>query len=332
MPRFPGGVATGIGSLPGTDVAEAVRTVFGELPDFAYLPELPERGPGADMVGRTCAMLVDLPVTLYAGRWQTSARHGIDVSRATDFLERDLDTLTDLVSEHDGAVKIAACGPWTLAASLQRARGGPMLADPGATRELTQSLAEGLARYAAQVAARMPHASVFLQLDEPSLPAVLAGGIATPSGFSRYAPVEVPDAIETLTTMVNRAGVPVVAHCCAGNVPVRLLQDAGVAAISLDLSLLDLNSARSLDPIGEAVEAGVGLIAGALDATAWHEPPSPKSVADSVQVLWNRLGFSAAVLREQVCISPSCGTAEGNLEQARVLAATCVEAMRRFTI
>ena len=64
---WPAGAATGIGSLPGTDIAEAQRVVLGELPDLPHLPELPDRGPGADMIGRSAALLVDLPVELYAG-------------------------------------------------------------------------------------------------------------------------------------------------------------------------------------------------------------------------------------------------------------------------
>jgi hypothetical protein len=53
-------VATGIGSLPGTDLAEALRIVLGELPDLPHLPELPARGVGADLTGRAVAQLVDL--------------------------------------------------------------------------------------------------------------------------------------------------------------------------------------------------------------------------------------------------------------------------------
>ena len=34
-------LATGVGSMPGEDFAEAVRVVLGELPDLPHLPELP---------------------------------------------------------------------------------------------------------------------------------------------------------------------------------------------------------------------------------------------------------------------------------------------------
>ena len=50
---WPPGGATGVGSMPGTDPAEAMRIVLGELPDLPHLAELPARGPGADPVSYT---------------------------------------------------------------------------------------------------------------------------------------------------------------------------------------------------------------------------------------------------------------------------------------
>jgi hypothetical protein len=74
MPDFPwpAGAATGIGSLPGTDVVEAQRIVFGELPELPHLPELPARGPGADLIGRSAGFLVEsagAALRRGAGRW-----------------------------------------------------------------------------------------------------------------------------------------------------------------------------------------------------------------------------------------------------------------------
>ena len=64
---WPAASATGIGSMPGTDHAEAMRIILGELPDLPHLAELPSRGAGADLTGRTAALLVDLPVETTAG-------------------------------------------------------------------------------------------------------------------------------------------------------------------------------------------------------------------------------------------------------------------------
>ena len=46
--------------MPGTDPAEAMRVIAGELAGFPHLAELPDRGPGADLIGRTAALLVDI--------------------------------------------------------------------------------------------------------------------------------------------------------------------------------------------------------------------------------------------------------------------------------
>ena len=176
MPDFPWpvGSATGLGSLPGTDIAEAQRLVFGELPDLPHLAELPERGPGADMTGRSAGLLVDLAVQIYAGRWQVAPRPGKDMRRTADLLERDLDQVSELGDRFAGTFKVQSAGPWTLAANLDLPIGGRMLRDPGAIRDLTESLADGLRRHVADVQRRLPRATVLLQLDEPSLPTVIA--------------------------------------------------------------------------------------------------------------------------------------------------------------
>ena len=53
--------ATGVGSMPGTDPLETMRLVLGELPDLPFLAELPGRGPGADLTGRTAACWPSCP-------------------------------------------------------------------------------------------------------------------------------------------------------------------------------------------------------------------------------------------------------------------------------
>ena len=49
---WPAGAATGSARCPAPTSPRRSRTVLGELPDLPYLPELPARGPGADMIGR----------------------------------------------------------------------------------------------------------------------------------------------------------------------------------------------------------------------------------------------------------------------------------------
>jgi Cobalamin-independent synthase, Catalytic domain len=180
------GTATGIGSLPGTDPLAAARTVITELPDFPHLAELPARGPGADMIGRTAGLLVDIAVETTPRGWRLSSdRPGKDLRRARSMLSQDLDALEEVLDGYNGLLKVQVVGPWTLAATMEQTHSlKPALADPGAVADLTASLAEGLAAHAAEVAKRVPGARLVVQVDEPALPAAIEGRVPTPSGLS----------------------------------------------------------------------------------------------------------------------------------------------------
>lgn len=329
MPDFPWpvGAATGLGSLPGTDIAEAQRLILGELPDLPHLAELPARGPGADMIGRGAGLLAEFPVQLYVGRWQVAPRPGRDQRLTADLRERDLDQLTEQADGFAGTIKVQAAGPWTLAASVDLPIGGRLLRDHGAVRDLGGSLAEGLRRHVDEVRKRLPQARVLLQLDEPSLNAVLAGHVPTESGLSAYRAVDPADAATLLRGVIETAGVPVVVHSCAPDVPLQVLRDAGAAAVALDLSLL-----TDLDPLGEALEAGLGLFAGAASSTAQitDKQVNSKQIADRVRTLWTRLGFPLGRLPEQVVVTPACGLAGASPRYVRTVLKACREAGRRL--
>ena len=186
------GIATGIGSMPGEDPMEAARTVAGELPDLPFLAELPGRGPGADIIGRAAALLVDIPVELAGPRgWRIADRPGRDMRRARSMLSSDLDAMEEVLDGYAGPLKIQLAGPWTLAATIEQPHSlNAALADPGLVADLASSLAEGVTAHVAEVAKRVPGATLLVQLDEPPLPAVLHGAVPTPSGLSRVRAVE----------------------------------------------------------------------------------------------------------------------------------------------
>ena len=205
------------------------------------LPELPARGPGADLVGRTCALLPDLPVDLQPSGWRLTSRPGIDARRASSYLNHDLDAFSEALDGRTAPVKVAVCGPWTLAASLQLPRGEPVLSDPGALRDLGQAMVEALAGHVADVRRRLPGCSVVLQLDEPMLPLVLAGHVSSFSGAGSVRAVPVSDVVTSLGSLVRAVAErdsTVVAHCCAADPPVDVFRESGVAGVSLDLPLV----------------------------------------------------------------------------------------------
>jgi methionine synthase II (cobalamin-independent) len=301
---------------------EALRLVTGELPDFPHLAELPERGAGADLVGRTAGLLVDLYVDLTPAGWRLVPRPGIDQRRARDLLDRDLDALLEVAEGYTGPFKVQAAGPWTLAAGLERVRGDRAVVDPGARRDLGQSLAEGLAGHVAAVAGRVPGATVVVQLDEPSVPAVLQGGLPTASGFGALPAVEPVVVEEELTAVVDRLPGAVVVHCCAARAPLSLFRAAGAAGLSFDLALV-----QDLDAVGSAVDAGIRLLVGVVPGTDSTLPP-PKATASRLQAWWRELGFPPERLHTAVTLTPSCGLAGAGPAYARTAMAHVREAAK----
>jgi hypothetical protein len=325
--------------MPGNDPAEAMRIILGELPELPHLAELPARGVGSDLTGRTAGLLVDLPVETTPTRWRFAGRPGRDLSRARGLLATDLDVLEETAGGYQGPLKIQVCGPWTLAATIELARSQETaLADPGAVADLTASLAEGVAAHVGEARKRVPGAQVLLQLDEPALPKVLAASVPTASGLDRLPAPEPADAEARLSAVIQAAGAFTIVHCCAPSVPFGMIGAVGAQAVSLDLGLL---RREEEDGLAEAAEAGLGILAGAIPATAPGAAeggtgllPGPGETARRVVELWRRMGWSAAPgagpaeVAGQVVLTPACGLAGASPGYARATLAHCREAAR----
>ncbi|MER7970721.1 methionine synthase [Streptomyces sp. NPDC096080] len=323
QPTF--GPATGIGSMPGGDARETAKAVTGSFEDLPHLAELPARGPGADMIGRTAGMLVELYARVEPSGWRLGDRPGRDTRRARAWLGEDLDALEEFTQGHTGMLKVQAVGPWTLAAALELRNGEVALSDPGACRDLAASLAEGLRLHLAEVARRVPGARVVLQLDEPSLGAVLDGRVRSASGYRTHRAVDRQLVGSTLRDVVGaHSGGPVVVHSCAPGVPFALLRGAGAAGVSFDLSLL---TERDDDAVGEAVEGGTRLLVGVVPGTDTALSDPAGSVM-GVRTLWRRLGLPPGLLAEAVTLTPTCGLAGASPQYARRALAHCVRAAR----
>jgi methionine synthase II (cobalamin-independent) len=299
--------------MPGTRIEETQRLIVGEFGLLPHLAELPARGAGADMIGRGASLLVDLPVEIQPSGWRLSAHPGRDLRRSRDFLARDLDELSDLASDHTGALKVQLAGPWTLAANLELPSGHRVVTDHGATRELVESLAEGLRLHLEELRRRLPNARLAVQLDEPSIPAVLGARVPTPSGFGTVRSVEsgvVRDRLEDVLAVVA-PGARVV-HCCDSDVPIDLLREAGANAISFDV---DAVGTRCDDALGTAVEAGVSLWLGVVPAT--DATISRSQARAAIDLLWGHLGFAKDQLASSVVATPACGLAGASPAYAR---------------
>ena len=306
---------TGIGSWPGTDMMDAIKIAFAECPDLPYVPELPARGPHAQMIGRSTAFLAGLAVDLQPAGWRLTDASSRDHRLAISTLRTDLDLLEEHAQGYQGTIKLSVAGPWTMAAMMERPRGDRLLADHGARRDLNQSLAEGIAQLVADLSRRLPDVEFMIQLDEPLLPAVLAGTIATASGFSRHRSVE-PNEVSAalILTLVRLAPTPVAVHCCAAGVPVDLLRTAGVAGVLIDIDQL---SSADWDAVAATLEAGQWVGMGALpsDRTPHPDQLGPDQVARRVLQPVRDLGLEPAAAARMV-ITPACGLASATRDAA----------------
>ena len=347
--------ASGIGSWPGTDIRETLRLVRDTLgglgpetsdvrdgrhtgsttgsrdavnaPDvhgLPYLPELPERGPGADLIGRSLGLLVGLPVDLQPSGWRLTDRPGRDAGRTAALMREDLDELAEAFDGWEGPLKVQVAGPWTLGAGVWLPRGDRVLVDEGGRRDLVESLAEGVRVHLDDVRRLVPGAEVVLQIDEPSLPAVLEGRLTTASGYGRVRALDPQEALAGLRAVVAAAGGgETVIHCCAADVPLPLLRQTG-AGLSTDTSLL---TPRGWEGVALALEDGLRLYAGCVPTSS---TPRASGLADILAEAWSRVGLAPSGLDDLV-VTPACGLATLTQPAARSVSEMCIDTAAALT-
>jgi methionine synthase II (cobalamin-independent) len=280
------------------------------------------------MVGRTHGTVVDLGFDLQPAGWRLTDASGVDHRRARSLLAQDLDRLEEEAQDFHGVLKVQLTGPWTLAATVEKPRGDKVLADHGARRDLAQALAEGVAAHLADVRRRVDAERVVVQVDEPALPAVLAGAVPTASGFGKHRAVHPPEASEALAWVLERAGTEPWVHSCAPGTPWALLRGAGARGLSGDLSVL---GADDLDAFADALEAGERVALGVVPSTEPGSAPAAKGVTESVLRVLDMLGLDPDDISDQLVLTPSCGLAGASPGWARRATDLCREVARNLS-
>ncbi len=312
------------------------------------------------MVGRALALLSDIAPE-FAGQtstvgWRLAGRltdgSSRDMARANSWLREDLDVSEEGYGDAE-AVKFAVAGPWTLAASVELMNGHRVLRDPGAIRDLVAAYTESVVELVGRLRRRFPNAGVILQIDEPALPAVLAGGVPTISGLDSYRSVSAEVARSGLSAAVAAAhglDAAVVLHCCARPAPVGLLRATGADALSLDLvgdagsgggvgSVADgagLGDGQDEEELGMLLESDCGLMAGVVApapagagsraAGSGRSAAQSGSASEAVDVtgsvrrllgLLDRLGIALPTVLPRLAVSHPCGLAGESPAAAR---------------
>ncbi len=317
-----GSLGTGIGSMPGDDLAASLQVVLDVLAHdhgLPFLPELPARGVASGMIGRTLSLIDGIGVDLQPAGWRLTDAAGVDQRRARSRLDQDLDVLEEHTQGYAGAFKVQVAGPWTLAAMVEKPRGDKVLSDHGARRDLAQALAESVRGHVRDVRRRLDDrgdvSRLVVQVDEPALAAVMDGGVPTASGFGRHRTVHPPEASEHLAWVlaaIAEEGAEPWVHACAPETRLELLRGAGARGLAVDVNVLD---AAGHSALGEALEAGERVVLG-------YVPSLDASLTDTVVVekvlRWlDMLGLDPATVTPLLGVSPTCGLAGASPAWAR---------------
>ncbi|MFB8009336.1 methionine synthase [Nocardia sp. NPDC056000] len=326
-----GGIATGVGSWPGADPREAAATVVGELGALPHLVELPGRGVGADMIGRVSALLVDMRFDSTTRGYRLAVRPGAVSRRANDLLRADMDALEEAwetagLAGSGRPIKVQVTGPLTLAAQVELPLGHRVLTDSGAVRDLSESLAEGVAAHAAELGRRLG-ADVLVQFDEPLLTDILDGTLRGVSVLNTVRALPEPEALHILDTVIDVQPGPVLVHTCAAKPALGFLRRSGAAAIGFDMATIGV---KDLDRVGELLDDGRHLVLGLVPTSAPDKPVTWREIAEPGVRLIDRLGFSRRLLAEQILVSPACGLAGAPLSWARQALTLAVETAAVF--
>lgn len=298
--------ATGIGSMPGTNADEQSRIVAGELPDWPHVVELPARGPGSDIVGRTLGQMSkvaqDFAVATTPSGWRLTDGRGREMRRSASWLAEDCDA-AERHYAGVGNIKISLCGPWTLAAAIEMRNGERAIRDHGFCHDVVAALRATSIDLIADLQRRLPATTIWLQFDEPSLPAVLAARIKTASGMATYRAVDAPrvaESLQSLTAAVKQSQAKSMIHGCASDSPLDLFRRSNFDALSVDVTT---SSGVSHDAMSAVLDEGRGLVLGLPNELG------SSAKAKRLTELLGEFGFVADEVAQRVGLSPTCGLA-----------------------
>ena len=312
---------SGLGVVPGVSSQEAAHVIAGECAEAPFVPLLPSRGPGADPIGRTGAIIAlissDFAIETVPTGWRLTSVPGRDISRGQGFLSSDLDAMEEQFHQADSTLTISITGPVTWAASVEDPRGEKLIRDHGALREVTSALTNSIAELLEQLRRRFPSIELFVQIDEPLVMSAVTGAIPTASSLHTYVALDPQRLIglwEPMFTTIGASGSRYGINASGGSAP---LSD------QLITSLLASGTSRFYQVaesglLGEVMESGREIMW--LCNPAWSGNRSAQDIVARV----TSLGFAVDKAADNALVTPSpmemsgdWGIARNALTQAR---------------
>lgn len=284
--------------LRGTDMVETFTVIRGELgaPHLSVLPVLGDRGPQAEPLARTSAMLDSLYADRQPHGWRITSVPGKDSRAARHVLHSDLNIMADVIGHESnvdrGPVLTSIVGPITLASGVHVHNGEKLQSDHGARRELLQSWCSGVAEFIGDMARNTEGRGVVVHLDESELQRVLDGTIPTASGYRTLRAIgrqEVRNALTDAVAACRDAGAVEVA-INTGRAEPRWARDIGAdAAVVVPPS----SSVHEWEPLAALVETGQKLWFPVVPVTG---RAAIRDIVDVIARPWRDLGMAPDAL------------------------------------
>ncbi len=332
QPRF---LATGIGSMPFTDIEHAVEVSLTRLPMAPFWPQLPKISLNEQMEiqyseGIPCSVIDQDKKRLYidtSGDYSESFAQFYEAymnamdpdtgngdcsalaisetfSKGIYALERRLQKRTEKLP----FVKVQTTGPCSFSLTIVDENKRAIYYN----EEFRDVIIKALAMKCRwQIQKFQPYAEkVICFIDEPILSAF---------GSSTYVSVKRDDVVAHLAEMVAAvhadnaiAGV----HCC-GNTEWSILIDAGVDLVNFDAFEYGETIAIYSDAVKAHLQRGGGLAWGVVPTSKAVCEQSVESLSAQLEKMMDHLaakGIDKRLIIDQAVISPSCGT--GSLDPA----------------
>lgn len=343
--------ATGIGSLPYTDEDQALTLIFNNLPTVPHWPQLPNLGKTEGIIEQFLFPLIKTKVIKYNEKGNPFFDTGnISFSENTaDFYnlylaaqEQDPEAeklftmhpqyasgyyafIKKIKLQGSGEAKFLKgqiSGPITVGLKLTDDRLQPSFYKEELRDMLVRTLEMQLIQQVKEL--QQFHLPVIIFIDDPGL---CFFGQAPYIGLSKNHIVEsLSSLVDSLHNLGGLAGV----HVCSG-IDWSLLTEAGVDIINLDAVSYFDSLLVYTDPLQDFIKQG-GII-------AWGIVPTLESILlENAEKILKRLenclntlvrkGFSETLLREQLMITPSCGTGILSPELAEKIYALTGEVQR----
>lgn len=305
---------SGLGVVPGDSSDEAAQVIAGECGAAPFVPILPQRGPGADPVGRTAGLLSSVSeefgiMTVPTG-WRLHGSSGRDITRARGFLSSDFDAMEEQFHGFCGALTMSVVGPVSWAGSVEGPGGEKLIRDHGALRDISTALSHVISMLIADWAQRIPGATFTIQIDEPLVMSATLGEIPTASALKTYVSLDRQFIAALWSPLFSEAaalGAGYGINASGGQVPlgdpyISLLQSADVTRF------YELEAAKDL---GEIIESGA--------ETVWiaGSRQEGRDLALDIAARVGSLGFQLQDFTRTSLIVPCEANMLGDWEQAR---------------